>query len=346
VRHESEVFMRSFFLHHPTTAILRRSIRRAAAASVTLAAAALVGACGGGSENSQGSAGSGGSAGDGGGNLFGGGGAGTNVSVPPDSAFIPADIGSYALGNAIEGQGVGDTGLAGGEDGCNVLVGVVRDFRGIDEPNGHPDFQSFSGQDATTGLVGDTLGSDAKPVYSSQCEAGSADDCPFGPQTTTEERYDEWYRFTEGTNKPFLIYFKFEPNGDISTFESTRFFPLDGAGWGNSGMDTDDVPRNFHFTTELHTKFKYQGGETFRFSGDDDLWVFINQKLALDLGGLHPSVTGEIDLDQRADELGIEIGNVYSLELFHAERHTSESNFRVDTNLAFVDCGEVLPDPK
>ena len=31
------------------------------------------------------------------------------------------------------------------------------------------------------------------------------------------------------------------------------------------------------------------------------------------------------------------------MELFQAERHQSESNFRVDTNLTFVDCGAVIP---
>lgn len=338
--------MRSF-LHLPSAFDFRRPLRSAAAAYVTLAAAALITGCGGsGGDGGQGSTGGGGSTAQGGGDLFGGSGGGSSVSVPPDSEFVQADVGSYALGEAIQGQGVGDTGVDGGDDGCNVLVGVVRDFRGLEEPDGHPDFQSFSGSAETTGLVGGTLGADGKPVYASQCEADTAGDCPYGQQTTGEERYDEWYRFTPGTNLAYLIYFEFEPNGGVSTFESTRFFPLDGAGWGDSGMDEDDVTRNFHFTTELHTKFKYQGGETFRFSGDDDLWVFINGKLALDLGGLHPSVTDEIDLDKEADYLGIETGGVYSLELFHAERHTSASNFRVDTNLAFVDCGEVLPDPK
>lgn len=317
------------------------------AALVALAAAAWIAGCGGGGGgDTQGPTGTGGSAGDGGGNLFGGEGGGTNVAVPPDADFVQADIGSYALGVEIDGGGVGDTGIAGGEDGCNTLVGVVRDFKGADEDGGHPDFQSFQGDSETKGLVGDLLGADEKPVYTSQCEEDTAGECPHGQQTTSKVRFDEWYRLASGTNKAYLIYFKFEPNGDVTTFESTRFFPLDGAGWGNSGQDEDDVPRNFHFTTELHTKFEYKGGETFRFSGDDDLWVFINGRLAIDLGGLHPSVTDEIDLDQSADALGIEKGNVYSLELFHAERHTSASNFRVDTNLAFVDCGEVLPDPK
>lgn len=322
--------------------------RRTAAMIVALAAAFA--GCDGGTGN-QGSTGGGGSGsgGQGGGDLFGGsggGGSGVSVSVPPDADFVQADKGSFALGAEIDGKGVGDTGISNGEEGCNILVGVVRDFKGADEADGHPDFQSFQGDSETKGLVADVLGADEKPVYASQCEADPAGDCPYGPQTTSEARFGEWYRFAEGTNKPYLLYFQFEPNGDVSTFESTRFFPLDGAGWGNSGQDEDDVSRNFHFTTELHTKFRYQGGETFRFSGDDDLWVFINERLAIDLGGLHPSVTGEIDLDQSADALGIEKGNIYSLELFHAERHTSASNFRVDTNLAFVDCGEVLPDPK
>jgi fibro-slime domain-containing protein len=66
--------------------------------------------------------------------------------------------------------------------------------------------------------------------------------------------------------------------------------------------------------------------------------------LAIDLGGVHPSLTGSIDLDARAAALGITKGQVYRLELFHAERHTSASHFHIDTTLAFVDCGVIPPD--
>jgi len=103
---------------------------------------------------------------------------------------------------------------------------------------------------------------------------------------------------------------------------------------------------NFSFTTEIHTQFAYNGGETFKFQGDDDVWVFINGKLAVDLGGLHPAMLGTVSLDTSATMLGIQKGSVYDLDLFHAERHTDKSTFRIDTNLSFVNCGTVEMIPK
>jgi len=263
------------------------------------------------------------------------------------TGFTPGQIGGYKLGDPVTNDMPGD-------GNCDYLLAVVRDFQGADQPGGHPDFETFRGNDATKGLVAAMLGADRKPVYASMCEAGvggggngngnrnRGGPCPFGQQTTSKDAFDQWYHFADGVNKPYLLYLQFQNGGTVSTFASDHFFPLDGAGWGNSGNDAEQMPHNFGFTTELHTKFKYMGGETFRFTGDDDLWVFINDKLALDLGGLHPQVTGTIDLDQAAAMLGITKGGTYSMDLFHAERHTDASNFRVDTNFAFVDCGTVI----
>jgi fibro-slime domain-containing protein len=195
----------------------------------------------------------------------------------------------------------------------------------------------------TTGLVGPLLGFDSKPIYASRCEsAGRTPACPYGQQTTGVANFFAWYHFVDGVNKPYLLYLALASQGGMNSFASRSFFPLDGAGWGASGLDLQGDPHNFDFTTELHLQFRYDGGEHFLMTGDDDVWVFMSSNLAVDLGGLHAPALGAVDLDLAAPKLGLVRGNVYPLDLFHAERHVDMSNFRLDTNLTFVDCGRLL----
>jgi fibro-slime domain-containing protein len=276
------------------------------------------------------------------------------LGAPPID-FKMADIGGYKLGPALASGASSNPGS--GPKICNAIVGVVRDFKGAlpaaggtFEPGGHPDFEVFEGRAPTTRLVLPDL-VDGKPVYASKCERGApkSDTCPFGAMTTTAANFDQWYKSTDNLNKPYLVYFNLAAGeGGVPTFYSKHFFPVDGAGWGNSGIGKDDtgtkdVQRNFGFTTEVHTKFKYMGGEHFDFEGDDDVWVFINHKLAVDLGGLHFPEKGSVDLDAQAATLGIAKGATYDLDLFHAERHSIDSNFRIEMNFTFEDCGYVVP---
>lgn len=267
--------------------------------------------------------------------------------LPPPKNIVPTEHGGYALGEALTGDGMAQTGTSQNGAPCSTIVGVVRDFRGKTEPGGHPDFEAFGGSTPTLSLVAPALGTDKKPVYASLCESsllGGTVGCPYGQMTTNKAFFDEWYRFAPGMNQPYVLYLQFAPNGDVFTFQSNFYFPLDGAGYGLSGDGNDGKKHNFGFTTEIHTEFKYAGGERFTFNGDDDVWVFMNGKLAIDLGGLHPSANGTIELDQAAASLGLTKGQTYPLDLFQAERRVTASMFRVDTNLAFTSCGSIPPD--
>ncbi len=96
--------------------------------------------------------------------------------------------------------------------------------------------------------------------------------------------------------------------------------------------------RTYSFTTEIHTFFTYTGiNQTFAFSGDDDLWVFVNNKLAVDVGGAHDRSEAQVDLSDPyvANYLGLKNGSIYPLDLFNAERHSYGSNFEITTSLTF-----------
>lgn len=267
-------------------------------------------------------------------NAGGGGMAGGLVeTLPPD--FTGTDAGGFKLGEPVMPGGAPPV----NEGKCNnLLTGIVRDFRGL--PDGHPNFQmDLSGTDygVREGLVAPDLGTDFKPLL-----AGDG----ISPVTTGPLDFAEWYVNTTDKNLPFYLTVWLEPTSTgIFTFHSSSFFPLDGAGFDDSSTNNMGDAHNFFFTFELHTTFNYRGGETFTFIGDDDVWIYINGKLAVDIGGVHEESTASVDLDARAMDLGIQVGTTYSLDMFQAERHTQESNFRIDTSLSF-DCSVFVPEPR
>jgi fibro-slime domain-containing protein len=228
--------------------------------------------------------------------------------------------------STTDGGGGGDDGGGPpGDDGggshadaaqCGLLVAHLRDFRAD-----HPDFEDALGDDR--GLVQFQLGADMKPVYA----PGGATVTVSGPDS-----FNQWYRDVPGINMPFDFPIMLtETTPGVFVFEDLDFFPLDGMGWPGEEIDG----HNFHFTTEIHGTFQYRGGESFTFTGDDDVFVFVNGRLALDLGGVHGVEQQTIDFDAQAATLGIAPGSVYPLDVFHAERHTVASNFRIETS---IDC--------
>ncbi len=245
-----------------------------------------------------------------------------------------------------------------------TLNATIRDFRYKSTTGGHADFESYGNPNITTQLVMDTLDADGKPVFRQKrgeqitTEFKNSSGQPINPlhydatkgdtrgvtstvgsdQLTSAAAFAQWYRDVPNVNSSKIqpLVFNRVPNTNRYVFDSAvdqpyrsagGFFPINGELFGNQGN-----AKNFAFTTEISTEFIFERGrgQVFTFTGDDDVWVFIDGKLVLDLGGLHSKKVQTLDLDRLS---WLTDGRTYSLKVFHAERHTNESNFRIETTL-------------
>ncbi len=241
------------------------------------------------------------------------------------------------------------------------LSGVVRDFIERTKNGGHPDFEAVpaGGYGHYMGNISSMLDEERKPVFvggghkvlsqwrnsagqailpalydhSMGDTAGSLSSTVDKGGITSAESFAQWYRDVPGLNLSQPITVTLTKSGGteempIYTYQNNSFFPLDHQLYGNSGGSPD---HNFHFTMELRTKFTYKegAGQVFSFYGDDDVWVFINGELVIDIGGVHGKVNQVVELDR----LDLTDGQLCTLDFFFAERHRTESNFRIDTTL-------------
>ena len=313
-----------------------------------------------------------------------------------DDGNVASGDGCSATCTVEPGFGCENVGGATGDGTTFVLPVVYRDFIGLDTSGDgaeadrataraaagievHPDFNAFQG----TGLLGTVegeLGADGLPVLV------AAND-----NFTSAAAFNQWYRDEPGVNLTLVRDLTLNVQADGSfVFDSAvdsangQFDPILGDGWqdpvafdgldpavyegaefcdvdlvpedGEDGPNGSGTPRNMSFTTETRFVFEYGGGETFAFSGDDDVWVFVNNRLVVDLGGLHEVATGQFTLSATAAtqgtatvtrlgpdgsdlttaplaiDTGMELGGVYEAVLFHAERHECGSNFKLTLN--------------
>ena len=200
-----------------------------------------------------------------------------------------------------------------------------------------------------TGMVLDTLVNglparvDASVYPWRQCSAAHEIEKWFVPQVVGKDASGKEY--TNGVCRDIDLTLDEEGFwlADISeSNEEGGFFPIDDLQYLDSNktvlnpkFDWDDKlnrngkKHNYSFAMKISAQFKYVKGQYFEFRGDDDVWVFINNHLVVDIGGCHNPAERAVDLDT----LHLVEGEEYPFHIFFSERNANGSNFKMRTSI-------------
>lgn len=127
-----------------------------------------------------------------------------------------------------------------------------------------------------------------------------------------------------------------------------KFFPLDDVDEENYKDDgAYSINHNYFFGMRYDVQFKlgdYIGPLHYSFSGDDDLWVLLDGKVVIDLGGIHDALSEDVDLWNYIDVNDKE--KMHTLTVLYMERGANASNCTMNFTIPNAKVVDVTEKPK
>ena len=138
------------------------------------------------------------------------------------------------------------------------------------------------------------------------------------------------------------------------------YFNDDGVSEPSADATATYQNRNFNYVLASNGEFQYSYDDElfFNFEGDDDVYLFINGQLVMDLGAAHGVAGFTLNLNDYVDDaraavadgnatprdyaLNLVEGGIYSFDFYYMERHGWGSNMRIATNIRVVEKGMLV----
>lgn len=150
------------------------------------------------------------------------------------------------------------------------------------------------------------------------------------------DSFAQWFSDAPGKNTLAPLYLTMtKDSSGAFVYSTSDFTPIDGQMYGNQGAGHN---RGFSLALDATATYAQCTGQYFEYAGDGDAWLFVNGKLAMDMGGTHAGGRQVVDLDR----LTLSNGAPVRLQFFYAQR-SSSAQFSLKTNMVLTSGNQVGP---
>ncbi|MEY3142082.1 MAG: hypothetical protein RLY21_575 [Planctomycetota bacterium] len=235
-----------------------------------------------------------------------------------------------------------------------TLYGIIRDFRGRSFMLGHPDFGLEANAARQWWAIGSRLDADGKPAVTKLAGSVGASRRAIA----SESSFMTWFRDTAGQNVALP---RSLAVGRVQSFGHTAADPrwVYNVTGGSLGVDRNDgygdnfdpwpsvgsMTANSSFTVELGCSFVYRQdkGQWLYIKSSNDVLVYLDGQLLIDIGGQSQPTARSIDLNSIAAKFGLIDKQTYRLRFFVASRYAVvPTDFNLWFNFPFIE--DPVPD--